>query len=87
VLSNCGDFLQYMNTGELLPHLKQQHLLTDSEEADLMKAPHTEANHKLIFDILPSKCPDAFLRFFEALKCEANHEGHRYLVELLHRNG
>jgi len=75
-----------MNIGELKPHLKQQHLLTESEEADLMKAPHTEANHKLIFDILPSKCPDAFLRFFEALKCETNHEGHRYLVELLHRN-
>ena len=70
-----------MNTGELIPHLKQQHLLTESEEADLMKSPHTEASRNLIFDILPSKCPDAFLRFFEALKCETNHEGHRYLVE------
>ena len=86
MLSNCGDFLKYMNICELIPHLKQQHLLTENEEADLVKAPHTEANRKLIFDILSSKCPDAFLRFSEALKCETNHEGHRYLVKLLDGN-
>ena len=84
VFSKSEEFIQYLNVEELIPHLKIQRLLTKAEEVKLNRiTDRCLANKKLILDILPSKSRDAFLLFFEALKCEKNHKGHEDLVKLI----
>ena len=84
VFSKSEEFFTYLNVGELMPHLKTRKLLTKTEEAKLSRiTDRSHANKKLILEILPSKSPDAFLLFFQALKCEKNHKGHQDLVHLI----
>ena len=80
VFSKSEEFFKYLNVEELMPHLKTWKLLTEAEEAKLSSiTDRSLANTKLIFEILPSKSPDAFLLFFQALKCEKDHKGMCYL--------
>ena len=81
--SKSEEFFKYLNVDELIQHLKTRQLLTEAEEATLSSADRRHASEKLIFGILPSKSPDAFLLFYEALKCEKKHKGHQYLVQLI----
>ena len=84
VFSKSEEFFKYLNVEELIPHLNTQQLLTKAEEAKLSSSTDRSlANKKLILEILPSKSPDAFLLFFQALKCEKNHKGHQYLVKVI----
>ena len=84
VFSKSEQFFKYLNVEELMPHLKTRKLLTEAEEVKLSSiTDRSLANTKLIFEILPLKPPDAFLLFFQALKCEKNHKGHQYLVHLI----
>lgn len=84
VHSKYEDFFKYLNVKELIQHLKTWQLLTEAEEATLSSSPdRRHASKELIFEILPSKSPDAFLLFYEALKCEKKHKGHPYLVQLI----
>ena len=84
MFSKSEEFFKYLNVEELIPHLKMQQLLTEAEEAKLnSSADRHHANKKLILEILPSKSPDAFLLFYEALKFEENHKGHQDLVKLI----
>ena len=84
VFSKSEEFFKYLNVEELIPHLKTRKLLTKAEEAILnSNTDRCLANKKLIWEILPSKSPDAFLLFFQALKCEKNHKGHQYLVKVI----
>ena len=84
MFSKSEEFLKYLNVDELIPRLKTWQLLTKAEEAKLSRSTDRFlANKKLILEILPSKSPDAFLLFFQALKCEKNHKGHQYLVKVI----
>lgn len=87
VFSKFEEFFTYLNPEELIPHLKTWQLLTEAEEAKLSSiTDRSLANKKLILEILPSKSPDAFLLFFQALKCEKNHKGHQDLVHLIQQD-
>ena len=87
VHSKSEEFIKYLNVKELIQHLKTQQLLTEAEEATLSSsADRRHASKELIFEILPSKSPDAFLLFFQALKCEKNHKGHQDLVHLIQQD-
>ena len=84
VHSKSEEFFKYLNVKELIRHLKTRQLLTEAEEATLSSsADRRHASKELIFEILPSKSPDAFLLFYEALQCEDHHKGHQYLVQLI----
>lgn len=87
VHSQSEEFFKYLNVKELIHHLKTRQLLTKAEEDNLRSiTDRRHASKELIFEILPSKSPDAFLFFYEALQCEKDHKGHQYLVQLIQQD-
>ena len=68
----------------LIPLLNKHHLLTQANSYDLanqLLSPTKRAN-LLLYTILPSKGPGAFLLFLKCLQEEKQHMGHRNLVRL-----
>ena len=69
----------------LIPLLNKYHLLTQANMYDLknpLVAPTKRAN-LLVYHILPSKGPEAYMLFIKCLQEETQHMGHQALARLL----
>ena len=69
----------------LVPVLNRHHLLTQSENYDLLNrliSPIERAN-ALVYTMLPSKGPEAFVLFIKCLQEEKEHVGHQELAKQL----
>ena len=82
---NYKIILQNLNLNALLPHLVQNHLLTQKEcqEIDRDKDVPLRQNHYFLLYVLPQKGRDAFTVFMKCLKAEKEHLGHQDLVKIL----
>lgn len=78
------DLAQYISIEALLPYLVQQHLLTDYEKEVLLNEflSHRVKVLKLLH-FIESKGPAGFQLFLKAIANEPDHEGHRYIADLL----
>ena len=75
--------MQYIKLEAILPYLNKYHLLTDSENDDLLNVVLSERIRVLkLIHFIEGKGPEGFQRFLTALAEEPDHLGHKELAQL-----
>ncbi|XP_065920646.1 uncharacterized protein [Dysidea avara] len=77
--------MEMLNLTALIPVLNKHHLLTLDDNYVLLNylvSPMERAN-ALVYQILPSKGPEAFKKFIMCLQEETEHIGHQKLARML----
>jgi hypothetical protein len=69
---------RFINTVEITKKMEERELLTEQEKRDLLSRDPFDVD--LLIKILKRKSDDAFTLFYDALKAETSHLGHKRLA-------
>ena len=85
ILDTCHlELTTCMDIQTLLPHLRQEQLVTMAESEVLRNPTKTKTEkNQFLLSILPSKGENTFERFVKCLEEAGEHTGHSHLAELL----